>query len=522
MTAEPVETRPILPGFHPDPSICRVGDDFYLVTSTFEYFPGLPVHHSRDLVNWELIGSALDRPSQLDLDRLASSKGLYAPTIRHHDGVFYLVCTLVDSRENRTSSNFVVTATDPAGPWSEPVWLGETESFDPSLFFDGDDVWFVATRPNPAAAVPGGTEVWVQAFDLATKTLTGPQHVIWHGALVDAVWAEAPHLYRAPDGSVLLVVAEGGTAYHHAVTCAKADHVTGPYRNGPTNPVLSHRHLGEQYPVMGAGHADLVDAPDGSWWAVLLAMRIRTADDGAHYPMGRETFLARVEWEDGWPIVNPGVGALRAEQPGLTGSTPPPAAPARDDFDAVTLGAHWSYLRTPRVPIVELAQRPGWLGLLPQPTGVDEVDCPAFVSRPQAAWDFTASGLLDFAPRSERDGAGIVLRQNENFSLKLLVTLDTGGRRVARAIRRFDGVDEVAGETAVPDGPLELAVSGSGLEYSFLVGGEKLATVDGRGLSTSLAGGFTGVMLGPYAFADPTDPASTGAPTAWWDWFDLR
>jgi xylan 1,4-beta-xylosidase len=518
---------PILAGFHPDPSICRVGDDFYLVTSTFEYFPGLPVHHSRDLVNWELIGAALDRPEQLDLDGIESSKGLYAPTIRHHDGVFYLVCTLVGPAEGHPGGNFVVTATDPAGPWSDPVWLGEPESFDPSLFFDGDDVWFVATRLDHDSPVEGRTEVWVQRFDPASLSLTGPATVIWNGALVDARWAEAPHLYRAPDGSVLLMIAEAGTAYHHAVTCAKADQVTGPYRNNPANPVLTHRHLGERYPVMGAGHADLVDAPDGTWWVVLLAMRVQAAEDGAHYPMGRETFLAEVVWEDGWPIVNPGVGALREEQPGLDGATAPMTAAVRDDFEAATLGPHWSYLRTPRTAFVELAERPGRLGLRPQPTGIDDIGCPAFISRPQAAWDFTASGRLDFAPRSSRDAAGIVLRQNENFTLQLLITLDDEGRRVALVVRRFAGVDEVAGRIEVPEGPLELSVHGSGLEYSFAVDGVPVATaVDGRGLSTSLAGGFTGVMLGPYAVAGAGGPAGGGeetdVPVAWWDWFELR
>ena len=271
-------SNPVLPGFHPDPSICRVGDDFYLVTSSFEYFPGLPLQHSRDLVKWRLIGHVLDRPEQLNLDGVRSSGGLYAPTIRWHNGVFYVVCTLVDRPAGAPGGNFVVTATDPAGPWSDPVWLGEPESFDPSLMFDTDgSAWFCAARPEPTSPVTGGTEIWVQAFDVSALSLVGPQAVIWHGALVDAVWAEAPHLYRTPDGGVLLVIAEGGTAHDHAMTCARADRVTGPYRNYPRNPVLTHRHLGERYPVVGAGHVDLVEAADGTWWAVALAMRTRWA-----------------------------------------------------------------------------------------------------------------------------------------------------------------------------------------------------------------------------------------------------
>jgi xylan 1,4-beta-xylosidase len=521
-------SNPVLPGFHPDPSICRVGEDFYLVTSTFEYFPGVPVYHSRDLVNWRLIGHVLHRPEQLNLDGVRSSGGLYAPTLRWHRGVFYLVCTLVGAGAG-PGGNFVVTATDPAGPWSDPVWLGELDSFDPSLFFTGfftgtgsDEVWFCAARPDRTSTIAGRTEIWVQAFDLRTLSLVGPQTVIWQGALVDAVWAEAPHLYRAPDGGVLLVIAEGGTAHDHAMTCARADRVTGPYQNHPRNPVLTHRHLGRRFPVVGAGHVDLVDAPDGNWWAVALAMRTRWADDGYHYPMGRETFLAEVVWEDGWPVVNPGLGALRDHQPGIGQAVRSASVPVRDDFDRDVLDLGWSFVRTPRALIADLESRPGWLALHPQPASIEDAGCPAFLGRPQDSWHFVASGLLEFAPRTDRDVAGIVLRQNEDFSLQLLVSLDPDGRKVARAVRRFAGINEVIAVAPVADGPLLLSVTGDGLEYRVAVNDLPLAKLDGRGLSPTLAGGFTGTVIGPYAHAvaSPDDEASI--PMAYWDWFEYR
>lgn len=223
---------PVLPGFRPDPSVCRVGADYYLVTSSFEWFPGLPVFHSRDLVNWRRIGSALDRASQLDLDGCEPSRGLFAPTIRHHDGVFHLVCTLMDG-----PGHFVVTATDPAGPWSEPHWL-EGEGFDPSLFFDdgpddgegdgdgegerdeggdgdgdgdgygdGDGrAWFTAARVVDEAA--GRTEIWMREYLPRERRLTGPEHVLWSGSHPGARWSEAPHLYKT-GGTYLLVTAEG-------------------------------------------------------------------------------------------------------------------------------------------------------------------------------------------------------------------------------------------------------------------------------------------------------------------------
>ena len=532
----PVGSNPVLPGFHPDPSICRVGHDFYLVTSTFEYYPGLPVHHSRDLVNWRLIGHVLDRPSQLNLTGVRSSGGLYAPTIRWHQGVFYVVCTLVDPPPGSLGGNFVVTASDPAGPWSEPVWLGEPESFDPSLFFTTnlfgqDEAWFCATRPDRTSMVKGGTEIWVQSFDPEKLALTGPQHVIWHGALVDAVWAEAPHLYRTPDGDFLLVVAEGGTAHDHAMTCARSDRVIGPYRNYPRNPVLTHRHLGERYPVVGVGHADLVEADDGSWWAVALAMRTRWAEDGYHYPMGRETFLAEVAWEDGWPVVNAGVGALREYQAGLLDTAVVYPEPSRDDFDRLDLDRHWSFVRTPSNSVLSLTERPGWLALHPQPDGINDVGCPAFICRPQSSWEFTASGVLSFAPRNEQDVAGIVLRQNEDYSLQLLISLAPNGQRVARAVRRFAGIDEVMAVSPVAPGSLLLEVTADGLSYHFSVDEVPLVTLDGRGLSTTVAGGFTGTMIGPYVFAETfaelppvaghrgVPPVPTRPPTAYWDWF---
>ncbi len=304
--------NPVLPGCFPDPSICRVGDDFYLVTSTFEYLPGLPVLRSRDLATWEHVGDVVDRSGQLDYDGIRSSGGLFAPTLRHHDGTFWLVCTLVDPDDDARGGNFVMTATDPAGPWSDPVWLRDEDGarvagIDPSIFFDDDGrVWLHGTRLAPEPEWFHQTEVWVRELDPATCTLVGPEHVVWTGAVRGAVWAEGPHLYKV-DGTYYLLAAEGGTDFHHAVSVARASSVTGPYEGNKANPVLTHRHLGRGVDVVGVGHADLVEAPDGSWWAVLLAMRTY---GGYHYPLGRETFLVPVVWEDGWPVLAPGEGRV--------------------------------------------------------------------------------------------------------------------------------------------------------------------------------------------------------------------
>ncbi len=315
--------NPILPGFYPDPSICRVGDDFWLVTSSFSYFPGVPIFHSLDLVNWEQVGHVLDRPSQLDLDAVQHSHGIFAPTLRHHDGIFYMITTLVGKQ-----GNFIVTARNPAGPWSDPFWLEDAPGIDPSLFFDTDGrAWVTGTADAPDSAYWGDNEIWMRELDLATMKLHGPRHGLWRGAAKTSNWVEAPHLYRMGEWYYLMI-AEGGTEYHHAVTIARSKNLFGPYEGNPANPILTHRHLGKSAPIWNAGHADLVCTSMGEWWMVCLASR----PYGGHFRnLGRETFLAPVSWEDDWPVVSPGTGKLEFRYPmPKVGASP---------FDATSTGS---------------------------------------------------------------------------------------------------------------------------------------------------------------------------------------
>src|SRR5581483_5212110 len=253
--------NPIIPGFHPDPSICRVGDDYFLVTSSFEYFPGVPIFHSRDMGHWRQIGHCLTRPSQLPLPGVQASRGIFAPTIRHHDGVFYMVTTNVTS-----GGNFVVHTRDPFGAWSEPIWLGQG-GIDPSLFFDADGrVYLTSTYtsgPVPDEIDPATFSWGVQQseIDIASgRRLTEPRP-IWGGT--GGKYPEAPHLYRI-GGAYYLMIAEGGTEYGHMVTIARGASPWGPWEPCPHNPIVSHRSL--QSPIQGLGHADLVEAADRSWW----------------------------------------------------------------------------------------------------------------------------------------------------------------------------------------------------------------------------------------------------------------
>lgn len=497
--------NPILPGCYPDPSICRVGDTYYLVTSTFEYLPGLPVFRSRDLATWEQIGHVVDRPGQLDYAGIASSGGLYAPTLRHHDGLYWLVCTLVDQDDADRGGNFLMTAQDPAGPWSDPVWL-DVDGIDPSIFFDDDGrAWLHGTRLAREPEWFHQTEVWLRELDVERRTLVGPEHVLWTGALKGAVWAEGPHLYQV-DGTYYLLAAEGGTEIHHAVCVARADSVTGPYEGNKANPVLSHRDLGRAADVVGVGHADLVQTPDGDWWAVLLGMR---PYGGYHYNLGRETFLVPVAWEDGWPLFAPGLGrvpatvevpadarGVRGPVPGPRGVVPP------EDLRWTAVRALPEEVATPNGEGWDLPLRPATLA---------DLEVPAFLGLRQQHRDVDVRAVLDAAPGAGEE-AGIAVRQSEQHHVLLHVT--GGDRRRVRAVRVDGDVRTVLGEVDLQGGAgrITLTVAARGQDYALLVQEDgrdpvPVATADGRWLDTVATGGFLGLWLGVYA-------TSAGRPTS--------
>lgn len=520
--------NPILPGFYPDPSICRVGEDYYLVTSSFEYFPGLPIFHSRDLVHWRQLGHVIDRPTQLCLDGLQSSKGLYAPTIRYHDGTFYVINTLVPNAENPVPpyGNFIVTATDPAGPWSDPYWLDDAPGIDPSLLFDDDGrVWYTGNRVPPSGEeYPGHREIWLQELDLKTMQLTGPKYALWDGAAKQAVHPEAPHLYKV-NGMYYLLIAEGGTDAYHAVTIARSENVTGPYVSCGRNPILTHRERGYFSEIAATGHADLVQTQHGEWWLVALGVRpySHPFEPGYYYNLGRETFLAPVSWEiDGWPVVNPGRGGIEPEfpRPNLP-EHPWPVAPARDDFDADRLAFCWNFLRTTNDPFWSLTERPGHLRLRLRPQKLSEWAAPSFVGRRQQHKSFVAQTAMDFTPQHAHECAGMVVLQSSDYHFRFVVSRDNGAS-VLRLIRRKKGEETTLAEKSVTPGRIYLQVGAQGQAYSFSVSldgnqWEPVAEcVDGRMLSTTVAGGFVGTYIGMYA-------SSNGHPSqaiADFDWFE--
>jgi alpha-N-arabinofuranosidase len=506
-------TNPVIPGFYPDPSVCRVGDAYYLVTSTFEYFPGVPVFHSRDLVHWTQIGHCLTRESQLPLEAARPSGGIYAPTIRHIDGTFYMITT-----NTSHGGNFFVTADDPAGEWSEPVWVKQS-GIDPSLFRDDDGKVYIQGT--------GGAEGIQQSeIDLSTGKLRGRPKIIWSGT--GGICPEAPHLYKI-NGVYYLMIAEGGTEYGHMETIARADNPWGPFEPCPHNPILTQKNtLVKCRSIQGTGHADLVQAHDGSWWLVFLGFRPAVPK---HQMLGRETFLAPVTWtDDGWPMVYPREGAhagiygveieMEADLPPQQPTEP---EPPRDDFDEPRLRLCWNLLRNPDENCWSVTERPGWLRLNGSGARLGDVASPAFVGRRQQHFDFLATALLDFEPGAEGDEAGLTVLMNNKHHYDIAVGRTGSARRVF-VRRRIGDLAVVVAERDLPAaGAVHLRIAGSREEYAFSVStdGEQfdmLATAATRYLSKEVAGGFTGVYLGMYATGNGrpcTAPAD-------FDWFDYR
>ncbi len=512
--------NPIIPGFYPDPSICRVDEDYYLVTSTFEYFPGVPIFHSRDLVNWKQIGHVLDRPSQLNLNGIPCSRGIYAPTIRYHNGIFYMITTFVESRKG-LRRDFYVTAEDPSGPWSDPNWLGTTPGIDPSLFFDDDGkVYYTANRQPPdGQEYPKHMEIYLQELDLESKQLIGDKYSLWDGALKNAHAQEAPHLYKV-NGWYYLMIAEGGTGFTHAVTIARSKSVFGPYESAKTNPILTHRHLGREHLISNIGHADIVETQKGDWWMVCLGSR----PYGGHYRnLGRETFLVSLIWENEWPVINPGKGIVEVESafPDLEEEIWP-KAPERDDFDSTTLSLQWNFIRTPYEPFWSLKERPGHLRLrLKSESIIDRVN-PSFIGRRQQHKSFVATTLLEFVPEKIGEVAGIVLLQNNNSQFRMELMLDNNSNTI-QLVRRDNGVDQVISQHQTSESKLYLKVEAKEQDFYFYYGKslnylQLLATQDGRILSTDIAGGFVGTYIGMYASSN----GKVSNNKADFDWFEYR
>jgi xylan 1,4-beta-xylosidase len=430
--------NPILRGVNPDPSICRVGEDYYLVTSSFRLFPGVPIYHSRDLVNWRMLGHVLDRPEQFLLDKCNRRPHLYAATIRHHDGLFYLITTNVEG-----GGNFYVTARDPAGPWSDPIVVDEGV-FDPSLMFDDDGTVYYTRRG------PMEDKTIVQAtIDIKTGKLTSALKPIGQGMVSDD--SEGPHLYKI-NGWYYLSLGEGGSRALHMQTIGRSRSPWGPFEPCPHNPIIA-QHNAWWHPLTSLGHADFVEAHDGSWWVVFLGVR------HPHYEaknvIGRETFLAPVEWKDGWPVVNlQAQRALQVDVPTFAEQKYVTESP-RDDFDQPKLGKVWSFGTYPRDGSWSLSERTGYLRL--------KTAC--VVGRRMEDLGYRAATRLEFDP-ADNTSAGLAVYQTDRFQYRLVVAR-RDYQRVLILEKRIADIIHPAAVVPVPAGPIELRVTGDPRRMTF-------------------------------------------------------
>lgn len=466
--------NPIIPGFHSDPSVCRVGDDYYMVTSTFQYYPAIPVFHSKDLVNWEQIGYCLDRKEQL-----LFSLSIYACTIRYYDGKFYMITT-----NTMGGGTFFVTATNPAGPWSIPTFV-DLPGIDPDLFFDDD------------GKVYGISSSFIlYEIDIKTgKHLTKGKQV-WWGA--GGRYAEGPHIYKK-DGYYYLMAAEGGTEEAHSETIARSNTIEGPYIENPANPILAHANAaGQGSSIQGVGHADMIQAHDGSWWIVFHGYR-KVVDYPFHHILGRETCLAPVTWPKyGWPVVNGnGTATVNMTCPTLP-LKPFPKKQSREEFDNPKLGLEWNFIQ---YPSDFFNIRNGALSVTGLPQRFGERGAVAFMGRRLENNNFTATTSIHFDSKNENEEAGLTLLQ-ENQHFDLLIKR-SGSKRVLYVQLMFGTTIYKSKEVVLKPGPVDLKIEGAKGRFNFAYsqGGDykNVDSVDARYLSTETVGGFTGVYVGFYA-----------------------
>ena len=507
--------NPILAGYYPDPSIVKVDTEYYLVNSSFTHFPGIPIFRSQDLVNWTQIGNVIDRPDMLDFSGLTVSRGVFAPTIEFHDGLFYVINTCVDC-----GGNFIVTARDPAGPWSDPQWLPHVGGIDPSLFFDEDGKVYILNNDAPEGEplYEGHRAIWIREVDAETFEPIGEAVVAVNGGVdlsQQPVWIEGPHLYKV-DGTYYLSAAEGGTGPQHSQVVLMADSPMGPFTPHPDNPVLTQRDLPEDRPnpITSVGHVDFTQDDDGNWWAVFLGTR---PYQGNEYNTGRETFLMPATWENGAPrITEPGeVMSYVVERPALPAQSPGPLPLTgnftyTDEFDEAALPMHWLMVRTPSEQWYRLGE--GNLFLSPDAEPIGTAGQPNFLGRRQQHTNAEAVTEVSFTARAPGAEAGIAAFQNDAAYYTLGASVDADGTPVVRLRKRFGDdmpeTGEVVAEVPAASGngePLKLKIVARGPELDFYQSGTEgnwqsvALEQDGTILSTDKAGGFVGTLFGVYA-----------------------
>jgi len=535
--------NPIIPGFYPDPSICRVGEDFYLVCSSFELCPGIPLFHSRDLQHWEQLCYVMTPENGFHVEKNCGNGGVMAPTIRYHNGIFYLInCNFGDR------GNFIVTAKDPAGPWSEPHWLTDVPGIDASIFFDDNGECIIMGTAQNWPDGKGGLRqgIWAAKYDIENFRMASEPHALWGGAMAGVASPESPHIYHIGKYYYLLI-AEGGTEQYHSATIARSESVFGPYESCKANPILTMRHLGQRAAIQNAGHADLVDLPDGSWYAVFLASRLI---GGESKNLGRETFIVPVRWELDWPLFTPDTGKVEWEYdfPESLPWTELPEKPLRDNFQA-GLGLDWCFWGRPYEQFWDLTDEGLSLRCLPQaladplqPMSMEvthsEENFVSFVARRRLQPHCRFTARLRFVPENaESAGIAVVQAMNHQYHLQLArrgdetvlqLLLFTADYVLPPYIPGFTSITNrhLLAEAPWREGSIVLEMELCDNEYIFRYGTNEahmteLARADGAVINPEKVGCMVGEMLGLFASSNGENSENC-ARFAWAEYENLK
>lgn len=504
--------NPILPGWYSDPSICTNGEgDYFIVTSTFTYFPGVPIFHSKDLVNWKQIGHVLSRPSQLvNMKGQHISGGIFAPAIEYnpHNKTYYMVTT------NVGAGNFFVKTQDPFGEWSDPIKLPEVGGIDPSFFFDDDGKAYIVNNddaPDYKPEYSGHRTIRVQEFDVKTDKTIGPRKILVNKGVNPAekpIWIEGPHMYKI-NGKYFLMDAEGGTSTWHSEVIFRGDSPMGKFTPWEKNPILTQRHLNADRPnpITCAGHADLIQTKEGDWWSVFLACR---PINNKFENLGRETFLMPVRWsEDGFPYMTQGdeVIPMILKRPGVKRDAEVTFGnfEITEEFDQSSLDMQWMTLRTPGTDLYSLSDTPGYLTLKCADVSTTEKDTPAFISRRMQHHNFECTTRMLFEPSNDKENAGLLLFKDEKH--QYFFAVNKPGEKKQISLKQIGDKEQVLASAALPDNlnDIHMKVVSRGTHYDFYYSEEGndwtllCKDVDANYLSTATAGGFTGSTIGLYA-----------------------
>lgn len=484
--------NPIIPGFYPDPSIIRVEDDFFMVHSSFEYFPAIPLWHSRDLKHWRQLGHVIDRDSQgLDLSHVASSGGVQAATIRHHNGTFYVTSTRVNTAWPADHYHFVTTTQDIFGSFGPCHFIQGAYGIDSALFFEHDRAYFLANRAKPGSDDPSDAEIWMQELDLTTFKLLGDAHPLWAGT--GGIFPEGPRLFKR-DGRYYLLIAEGGTLHHHTVTVASSTDLWGPYEASPRNPILTHKHLSRTYPIQNVGHADLVDLPNGETVGVCLGSRPRGGfydggntvhTFGGYYRnLGRETFIFPVEWPNDphGPLFSPATGKIESSYE-LSGIQETPVNDGSVGFHKASLKTKWAVIKQTAMPHVVMGN--DILNL----TLTKDLES-SFIGTRQTAWQGRINVMADV--KDMRGGTFVFTAWISEASYMGLSI----HQQTLEFFSVFKHEKTIHKAVSVERTQFSLKLDMDDQAYTFSVDETHRITLDGRRISCDLNDAHTGVMIG--------------------------